>query len=75
MFPGGWRYDEAEGRKRMEVFQCPDCDLRFRFASEMEQHISIDHPDFEFTPRTIEDSLLQAGHKRKHAPAYNPDED
>jgi hypothetical protein len=75
MFPGGWRYDEAEGRKPMEVFQCPDCDLRFRFASEMEQHISIDHPDFEFTPRTIEDSLLQAGHKRKHAPAYNPDED
>ena len=60
---------------RMEVFQCPECELRFRSASEMEQHVSIDHPDFEFTPKTIEDSLLQAGHKRRHGPAYNPQED
>lgn len=59
----------------MEVFQCPECNLRFRFVSELEQHISIDHPDFQFTPKTIEDSLLQAGHKRRRAPSYKPEED
>jgi hypothetical protein len=57
----------------MDVFQCPDCELRFRFASELDQHISLDHPEFEWTPRTIEDSLMVASHRRRHGPEYHPE--
>jgi Zinc finger, C2H2 type len=54
----------------VEVFQCPECDLRFRFASELEQHMSFDHPEFEWTPKTIEDALMAAAHRRRRAPHY-----
>jgi hypothetical protein len=57
----------------MDVFQCPDCELRFRFASELDQHISLDHPEFEWTPRTVEDALMAASHRRKHVPEYHPE--
>ena len=30
----------------MDVFQCPVCALKFRFSSELDQHLSLEHPNF-----------------------------
>lgn len=58
----------------MEVFQCPECDLRFRFSSELEDHLATDHPRFVRTPTSLEGALVAAGPRhRKAAPAYPPD--
>jgi hypothetical protein len=57
----------------MPVFQCPECDLRFLFASELDQHIADEHPDFKSEPKSVEDSLLAASHKRRRAPEYHPE--
>ena len=56
----------------MEVYQCPCCALRFQFSSELVQHLSAEHPDFEVRPKTIEDALLTAGHRHRHAEGYRP---
>ncbi len=29
----------------MDVLQCPHCSLKFRLAAELEQHISLEHPE------------------------------
>jgi hypothetical protein len=50
----------------MEVFQCPECALRFRNESELKQHLSFDHPDFDWNPATIEDALISSARRRKH---------
>lgn len=50
----------------MDVYQCPDCVLRFRYASELEHHITDEHPDFQITPKTIEDSLIGASRRHRH---------
>jgi hypothetical protein len=54
----------------MYVYQCPECQLKFQFASELEQHLSIDHPGFEVTAKTIEDALMSASHRPRHAHGY-----
>ena len=59
----------------MDVYQCPDCELRFRYASELEAHISVDHPSFHVTPKTIEDALISSSHKHRHRPGYTPARD
>jgi uncharacterized C2H2 Zn-finger protein len=59
----------------MEVFQCPECQLRFRDSSELEQHLALDHPDFQVTPKTVEDALISAAHRRRHARPYRRDGD
>jgi hypothetical protein len=49
----------------MATFQCPECELRFQFATELEEHLRSDHPDFHVEPKSIEDAmLLEAHHKR-----------
>ena len=30
----------------MDVFQCPVCALKFRFSSELDQHLKLEHPKF-----------------------------
>jgi len=30
----------------MDVFQCPVCALKFRFSSELDQHLALEHPNF-----------------------------
>lgn len=30
----------------MEVLQCPVCELKFRFAAEVEDHLKLEHPEF-----------------------------
>jgi hypothetical protein len=62
-----------QGEVRMYVYQCPECDLKFQHASELEQHMSLDHPDFQVTPKTIEDSLMSASHRPRHARGYHPE--
>jgi hypothetical protein len=59
----------------MYVLQCPECDLRFLFASELEQHIALDHPDFHIEPKTIEDALIYASHRPRHARQYRGEQD
>jgi hypothetical protein len=41
----------------MYVYQCPECDLKSQFASELQQHLALDHPNFVATPQTIEAAL------------------
>ena len=31
----------------MQVLQCPKCEMRFPSASELSDHLSVDHPDFQ----------------------------
>ena len=50
----------------MDVYQCPDCPLRFRYATELEDHLRNDHPSFEVTSKTIEDALMSASHRHRH---------
>lgn len=56
----------------MNVYQCPACELRFGVGTELLEHIAIDHPSFESTSKTVEDSLLGAAHRHRHASRYRP---
>lgn len=55
-------YDLVE----VDVYQCPDCELRFRFASELEEHITLEHPDFRVESKSLEDLLLSASRRHRH---------
>ena len=58
----------------MEIFQCSVCALRFQSPSELDDHMAQEHPDFHWEPRSVEDSLLGATHRRRHlSPRYPPD--
>ena len=52
----------------MDVIQCPECPLKFMTASELEQHLAFDHPDFHAEAQRSEDSIVAAVHKarRRH---------
>jgi WhiB family redox-sensing transcriptional regulator len=58
----------------VEIFQCSVCELRFQSPSELDDHMAQEHPDFHWEPRSVEDSLLGATHRRRHpSPRYPPD--
>ena len=48
----------------MTVFQCPECELRFRNAPELEAHLQSDHPDFR-AERSATDEILAAQARRR----------
>src|SRR5919109_1458752 len=48
------------------VFQCPKCQLKFRFPTELYNHLGSDHPSFHVRARTVEDDLLTASHRPRH---------
>lgn len=50
----------------METFQCPECELRFRFPKELEDHIALDHPDFHAEPKSVSAALMAASGRRSH---------
>lgn len=54
----------------MDVLQCPECPLRFRFASELDQHLVLEHPEFHAEARKamVENSVVEAAHhqRRRH---------
>jgi hypothetical protein len=57
----------------MEVFQCPICELKFHHPSELDDHVAVEHPDFVWTPKSLEDSLLGAAHRlHRPTPKYPP---
>jgi hypothetical protein len=60
----------------MDIYQCPECELRFRNAAEMEAHLASDHPDFR-VDRSDLDELIAEAHHRRHARTkrYRPNED
>lgn len=54
----------------MDVYQCPECELRFQFSNELLQHIGLDHPAFSVEPDTPEQTLLPSEHRHRHAAHY-----
>lgn len=55
----------------MDVYQCPECELRFLTPSELEQHIAIDHPQFHAEVLSVDDPLAKIHHRyrsRQRAP-------
>ena len=51
----------------MEVLQCPVCALKFRFSSELEQHLSLEHPNFEAKARSGDEQALSEARRRRQA--------
>ena len=49
----------------MDVFQCPVCDLKFRFSSELDQHLKLEHPKFSAEDDDVEDELLREKQRKK----------
>ncbi len=43
----------------MDVLQCPECELRFRFASELEEHLKLEHPAFHARTQSGESSVSE----------------
>jgi hypothetical protein len=60
----------------VDVYQCPECELRFRNASEMEAHLRADHPNFRVERSDLDEYLAHA-HQRRHGreKRYRPRED
>lgn len=50
----------------MDVYQCPDCELKFRLATELQQHLALEHPNFHVDSKTLEGALLAASHRHRH---------
>ncbi|HEX2240692.1 MAG TPA: hypothetical protein VHJ82_06085 [Actinomycetota bacterium] len=59
----------------MDVYQCPDCELRFQFASELTDHLATSHPDFHAEDKSVEDALLKASHRHRHKEGYRAGHD
>lgn len=49
----------------MEVLQCPDCELKFRLPSELDQHLSLDHPEFYARLKESGESAVEAAERYK----------
>lgn len=51
----------------MDVLQCPACELKFRFASEVEDHLKLEHPAFnvERDPQRVASPLDEARRRRR----------
>lgn len=52
----------------MASFQCPACELRFSNERDLDDHLSLDHPNFHIEPKSPEDAYLLERHKRRHRP-------
>jgi hypothetical protein len=61
----------------MDALQCPRCPVRFRYASELRDHLEHDHPDFRARPTDAAEDLLEACHchHRSHARGLNGPKD
>lgn len=55
----------------MDVYQCPECELKFRLATELQQHLTLEHPDFHIGSKNVEDAL-SASHRHRRR-GYRPD--
>jgi len=54
----------------MSVYQCPKCELRFTWHTELDDHCSKDHPDFHHDyPTRSSQQAKQRETARSAAPA------
>lgn len=57
----------------MDALQCPRCELRFRYASELRDHLNDDHPAFQNRALTTTADLLDACHcHHRHPVGHGP---
>ena len=57
----------------MSVHQCPKCDLRFEWRTELDDHCSNDHPEFRHEyPATVPASRADDEHFSGHPVARRP---
>ena len=49
----------------MDVLQCPDCELRFRLAAELDQHLALEHPAFYARLKENGESAVEAAERFK----------
>ena len=49
----------------MDVFQCPVCALKFRYSSELDQHLSLEHPGFSAEDEDADDELLREKKRKR----------
>lgn len=49
----------------VDVFQCPVCALKFRFSSELDQHLSLEHPNFSAEDDDPGDAALKERERKK----------
>ena len=49
----------------MEVLQCPDCELKFRLAAELDQHLALEHPEFYARIKESGESAVEAAERFK----------
>ena len=49
----------------MDVLQCPDCELKFRLAAELDQHLALEHPAFYARLKENGESAVEAAERFK----------
>jgi hypothetical protein len=64
MFPAS-RGAEARENGGMDVLQCPECPLKFRFPAELEEHLALEHPDFEAKARGRDEDSMSAARRNR----------
>ena len=58
----------------MAAIHCPACDLRFALERDLDDHLKLDHPDFNVETETPQDELLlERRHRRRHQKRPDPD--
>jgi hypothetical protein len=55
----------GRGGEPVDIYQCPECELRFTNASEMDAHIKSDHPRFHEKWSSADDYLASEAHRRR----------
>ena len=59
----------------MDVMQCPVCALKFRFSSELEQHLSLEHPKFKAEARSGDEQALSEARRKRQIRNEAPPKD
>ena len=54
----------------MNVLHCPECKLRFRSESELDQHLRDEHPEFH-SERMDRNQPHHPRHRRQHLESSN----
>ena len=49
----------------MDVFQCPVCALKFRFSSELDQHLKLEHPSFSAEDDPVDEARRDQKRKKR----------
>lgn len=59
----------------VDVMQCPVCALKFRFSSELEEHLSLEHPEFKAEARSGDDEAVSEARRKRQIRKDLPPED